>query len=306
MNWKKIFLFVGLTYLFSYLLAFSYFGLGGTRTMPAMLALSVVYMFIPMAIAMLVQKVVYKEPLKQPCRIHFKPNRWFLVAWLTPLVIALASLGVSLLLPSVEFAPDMAGMFQRFEKAVPPEKLAELRQHAESLPIHPFWLMLVQGLIAGITINAVVGFGEELGWRGLLLRELEGLGFWKTSLLIGVIWGFWHAPLIVHGHNYPEHPWAGIFLMTVFTTLLSPLMVLITQRANSVIAAAIFHGTLNGVAGLPLLVTSGGSDLMAGITGLAGFVVLLTVNVALWLFVRPGRLVSGETAPAQSPAQSAG
>jgi hypothetical protein len=45
-----------------------------------------------------------------------------------------------------------------------------------------FWLALGQGLIAGATINAVAGFGEELGWRGFLYRELSFLGFWKSSL----------------------------------------------------------------------------------------------------------------------------
>src|SRR5262249_28419015 len=159
-------------------------------------------------------KVVYKAPLKEPFRIRFRPNRWFLVAWLLPLLIALATLGVSLLLPGIEFSPEMAGMFQRFEKVLTAEQLAEMHKQAETLPIHPFWLALLQGLIAGVTVNAVAGFGEELGWRGLLLRELEGVGFWKSSFVIGVIWGFWHAPLIIQGHNYPEHPWAGVLLMT--------------------------------------------------------------------------------------------
>jgi membrane protease YdiL (CAAX protease family) len=286
MNGKKIALFVGLTYLISYSLAFSYFGLGGPRTIPALLAVGVVYMFVPMTVAILVQKVVYREPLRQPCRIHFRPNRWFVVAWLAPVLIALATLGVSLLLLGVEFAPDMEGMFQRFAKVLTPEQVAEMRQQAETLPIHPFWLALVQGLIAGVTVNAVAGFGEELGWRGLLLRELEGLGFWRASLVIGVLWGFWHAPLIAQGHNYPDHPTAGIFLMTAFTILLSPLIGFVTLRANSVIAAAIFHGTFNAVAGLPLLVTKGGSDLTTGVTGLAGLLVLLVVDVGLWLAVR--------------------
>jgi membrane protease YdiL (CAAX protease family) len=286
MNLKKIGLFVGLTYLLSYLLAFAYFGLGGPRTMPAVLVVSLVYMFMPMIVAIVVQKMIYKAPLKEPLRINFRPNRWFLVAWLLPVLIALATLGVSLLLPGVEFSPDMAGMFQRFEKLFSPEQLAEMRTQAETLPIHPFWLALLQGLIAGITVNAVAGFGEELGWRGLLLRELEGVGFWKSSLVIGAIWGFWHAPLIVQGHNYPEHPWAGVFMMTVLTVLLAPLFGYVTLRAKSVIAASVFHGTFNAVAGLPLIVVKGGSDLTTGVSGLAGLVVLFIANVGLWAFDR--------------------
>lgn len=289
MSLKKILLFIGLTFLVSYSLAFAYFGLGGPRTMPAMLAVGVAYMFVPMAVALVVQKAVYKAPLIEPLRIHFWPNRWFLAAWLTPVALALATLGVSLLLPGIEFSTGMEGMFQRFEKVFTPEQLAEMRTQVETLPIHPFWLGLLQGLVAGVTINAVAGFGEELGWRGLLLRELEGIGFWKSSLVIGVVWGLWHAPLIAQGHNYPEHPWAGVILMTIFTTLLSPLLSYLTLRANSVIAAAIFHGTLNAMAGLPLLVVKGGSDLMIGMTGLAGLMVLAVANFGLWALVCAGQ-----------------
>ena len=58
-------------------------------------------------------------------------------------------------------------------------------------------IMIGQGMLAGITINAVVAFGEELMWRGFLLKELKGKGIWRASLIIGSIWGIWHAPLII-------------------------------------------------------------------------------------------------------------
>jgi membrane protease YdiL (CAAX protease family) len=169
---------------------------------------------------------------------------------------------------------------------VPPETLEEMRAQSAALPVHPLWLALVQALIAGPTINAVFGFGEELGWRGLLLRELAPLGFWRSSYLIGLIWGLWHAPLILRGTNYPQHPELGVALMTVFTMLLAPLMSYVTLRANSVIAAAIFHGTLNASAGMALLPLKGGSDLTVGMTGLSGLVVLAIANLGVWVILR--------------------
>ncbi len=285
-NVKKVALFVGLTYLLSYTLVPLYFALGGTRAMPGVLALGIAYMFIPMTVAVVVQKLVYHAPLKGPFRIVYRPNRWFLVAWLLPPLIALATLGVSLLLPGVTFSPEMAGMVERFQGLLTPEQLEEMKHQAEALPVHPFWLGLLQGLVAGVTVNAVAAFGEELGWRGLLLRELENLGFWRASAVSGVIWGFWHAPLIVLGHNYPQHPWAGVFMMTGLTVLLSPLLGHLTLRANSVLAAAIFHGTLNATAGLAILVVKGGNDLIVGVAGLAGFVVLILANLGLFVFDR--------------------
>jgi membrane protease YdiL (CAAX protease family) len=286
MNIKKILLFLALTFALSYLLAFGYFAVGGPSTRPALLILSASYMFMPMLAALLVQRWIYRAALREPLRLRFRLNRWFLVAWLLPPVLALATFAVTLLMPGVAFSPDMAGLYQRFEKAFTPEQLDEMRQQIETLPVHPFWLLLLQGLVAGPTVNAVAGFGEEVGWRGLLLRELEGLGIWKSSLVIGPVWGLWHAPLILHGHNYPDHPWAGVFLMCVFTTLLSPLMAFIVFKADSVIAAAIFHGTINAFAGLPLVMIRGGDDLTTGMTGLPGFIALVAANIGLWAWLR--------------------
>jgi hypothetical protein len=53
-----------------------------------------------------------------------------------------------------------------------------------------------------------------------------------------------------------------------------------------VITAAIFHGVNNAIAGISLMFTTGGNDLTNGITGLAGFIALLLMNVAFFLFDR--------------------
>lgn len=142
----------------------------------------------------------------------------------------------------------------------------------------------MQALVAGITINAIAGFGEELGWRGLLQKELAYLGFWKSNILIGLIWGVWHAPIILQGHNYPEHPETGIFMMIIFTLLLAPIFSYVRLKAKSVIPAAIAHGTLNATFALDLMVIRGGNDLTVGISGLAGFIALAIANLGLFIY----------------------
>jgi membrane protease YdiL (CAAX protease family) len=74
-----------------------------------------------------------------------------------------------------------------------------------------FWpiLFLVSSLVAPF-INSLFGLGEEIGWRGFLLPRLLPLGKPRAYLLLGVIWGIWHAPLIVVGFNYPAtRSWAS-------------------------------------------------------------------------------------------------
>ncbi len=283
---QKIFLFVGLTFFLSYLLIFLYLSLGGKWIMPGSLIVATTYMFIPMLTAIIVQKVMYKENIKEPLGISFKLNRWFLIAWLLPVIITFLTLGISLLLPFVEYSPEMAGFYERLASTLNPEQMAQMKAQAMAFPLHPFWIGLLQGLVAGITINAIAGFGEELGWRGFLQKELDYLGFWKSSIVIGLIWGIWHAPIILQGHNYPEHPQAGVFMMIIFTLLISPIFSYVRLKAKSVIAAAIIHGSLNATTGLPLMVIKGGNDLSVGITGLAGFIALSLVNLGLVIYDR--------------------
>lgn len=283
---KKIGLFIGITFFLSWLMAILFFLLGGRWNTPGATIIGVAYMFVPMVSVIIVQKYLYKEPLKKPLGISFKLNRWFLVAWFLPPIIAFATIGISLLFPQVEYSSEMAGLLERFRGILPPETLEQMESQMAIFPVHPIWIALGQGLIAGITINAVAGFGEELGWRGFLQRELGYMGFWKSSTLIGIIWGIWHAPIILQGHNYPQHRIEGVFIMIVFCLLLSPIISYVRLKAKSVIAAAILHGSLNGTAGLAIMVVKGGSDLLVGVTGAAGFIILALINLFIFTFDR--------------------
>jgi membrane protease YdiL (CAAX protease family) len=285
-NTKKASMFIALTFLFSWLLAAGFYAVGGRLGTPAASLMLVLYGFMPMTAAIVVQKIIYREALKGPLGISFRPNRWFLVAWLLPTLIALATMGVSLLLPGVEYSPGMERLFEMLESSRTSAQVALTRDQLAALPFHPFWLVLVWGLISGATIDAILAFGEELGWRGLLQRELGFLGFWRSSALIGLIWGIWHAPIIIQGYNYPQHPQAGVLAMVAFTLLFSPIFSYVRLKAKSVIATAIMHGSLNYAAFLAIMMIKGGNDLLVGVTGLAGFIVLAIVNVCIFILER--------------------
>ena len=167
---KKTLLFIGLTFLLDWLMVLLYVAMGGKDEEVAFLAAA--YMFMPMAIAFVVQKGIFKEPVIQPLGISFRINSWFFVAWFLPVVIAFAVMGASLLLPGVRFTPDMSGFLNTLAASLTPDQMDQVRQQLVSFAVHPIWLGVLVALIAGTTINAVLGFGEEVGWRGFLLKQL--------------------------------------------------------------------------------------------------------------------------------------
>lgn len=280
---KKALYFVILTFIFSYLLAGTYYLTGGRISDTGFLYMAIFYMFIPMIVAIVLQKFVYKDSLKA-LGLSFKLNRWWLIAWILPLVLALLTFGISLIMPGVQFSPGMDGFISRISGSLTPEQLDMLKTQIASAPYIIFISALIQGLIYGPTINAVAAFGEEYGWRGFLQKQYSYMSFWKMSLVIGIIWGLWHAPIIIQGYNYPQHPVLGVFMMIVFTVLFTPLIAYVRIRSGSVIAAAIMHGTLNATVGISLLYTMGGSDLTVGVMGLAGFVAMGILNLVFILY----------------------
>lgn len=73
-------------------------------------------------------------------------------------------------------------------------------------------------------------------------------------------------------------------MMIVFCLLLAPIFSYVRLKAKSVIAAAILHGSLNGTAGLAIMVVKGGSDLLVGVTGVAGFIIFAIINLFIFTF----------------------
>ena len=75
-------------------------------------------------------------------------------------------------------------------------------------------------------------------------------------------------------------------MMVIWAILIAPIFSYVRLRANSVIAAAIIHGSLNGTAGAAIMVVKGGNDLLIGVTGLAGFIILVLTNIGLFFYDR--------------------
>ncbi len=285
-NTRHILQFLGVTYFLCWTLAGVYALSGGEWQTGQAYIIALAYMLIPGATAILFQKYIAGEPVRETLAVWFRPNRWFLVAWLLPAFLVIGAIGVGTLFPGVEYSPDLAGFFDRYSDTLTPEQIERMQRNLERYPISPLWIGLLSGLVAGITINAFFALGEELGWRGFLVFRLRGLGFWKMSGLIGVIWGVWHAPIILMGHNYPQRPAAGTAMMVVFALLLTPILTYVRLKSHSTVSAAVFHGSVNGLGGISIMALAGGNELSVGLTGLAGFIVIAGAVMLLVLYDR--------------------
>lgn len=239
-----------------------------------MMALTSCAMFMPV-LATVITQLIFKEPVLRGLDISFKVNRWWIIGWLLMPVVSLAVLGVTLLMPGARWTPD-GEMVQLALQSMP-----------EGLCMWEFIaITMLSGLFAGFTINAVFAFGEEVAWRGYLLKIFSGKKFLSVAFWTGVIWGFWHAPLILNGHNYPQHPVAGVFMMVPLCLLLTSVLMYFRLKSGSVVVPAIMHGTLNAVVGITNLVVTPADDLLYGGSGLAGMIVLLVVNLCLYTYDR--------------------
>lgn len=170
---------------------------------------------------------------------------------------------------------------------------------AAEIPI-PIGALIVLQLVTlplAALINLVPALGEELGWRGWLLPKLMPLGTLPALLVSGVIWGLWHAPLILLGYNYPDAPgWLGLSAMVAMCVLVGVVFGWLRLRSGSVWPAALAHAAFNGAGATFLLFARAGEHVdttQATILGWSGWIVPLVLVVVL--------IATGQFASAKHP-----
>ncbi len=155
----------------------------------------------------------------------------------------------------------------------------------EEIGINALVAISVLSALAGGLVNSIPAFGEELGWRGFLLPRLLPLGTAPALLLSGVIWGLWHTPALLLGHNYPANPVLGVPAFVVVCILLGTLLGWLRLKFRSVFPAALAHGAVNAAAGLAVLFSSAEAPVdpfLVGLTGLSGWIVMaLLIGLAM-------------------------
>lgn len=132
--------------------------------------------------------------------------------------------------------------------------------------------------------NGLLAFGEELGWRGYLLPRLLPLGQWPALLIVGVVWGLWHAPALLLGFNYPQHHRLGVLVMVGFTVVLGILFGWLRLSTGSIWPSVLAHGAINASAGAVALFVRAGTHFdtaLVAISGVTGWILPLLVIGAL-------------------------
>ena len=100
--------------------------------------------------------------------------------------------------------------------------------------------------------------GEELGWRGFMLpRLLQKYNVWRSSLILGLVWTFWHLA----SFTFPGAAIPSIFSVSAWTIFLFLLNILaetlfmtavFLNTKGSVLIAILFHAAFNASSNIVL------------------------------------------------------
>jgi len=269
-NNKSILWFLGITFVFSWTmflipLAFKSDPIAYQQMATLFWAIG---MWGPGLAAILVTVFISKEPFSNLRINRLGKFRYYLAAWFLPPLLTALTIVLSILIGTGQYDPGFTTMQTLANQSA--------QAGAKISVTMLIAIQLLQGLILGPVINVFFTMGEEFGWRGFLLPKMLYMGEWKALIWVGVIWGIWHAPVILQGHNYPQHPILGVPLMIIFCVLLSIIIGWMYLRTRSPWSAAIAHGSLNAWGGLALVFLVPGFDTTFGgtISSLTGLVVL--------------------------------
>lgn len=133
--------------------------------------------------------------------------------------------------------------------------LASLLGFPGSLPPSSAWRELPDRFIF---IFLFIAVGEEPGWRGFALPELQRrFSLVRASLILAFLWAVWHAPLL--GNEFAWTIVPAFFVSVVGATFV---LTWIFNSTGSVLASMLLHATVNTVSGGLMLPSFHGTALI--------------------------------------------
>ncbi len=265
----------------------------GTTLTVALVLLATFYMWGP-ALAHILTRLVTREGWQNAQLRGGLRRGWiyWVLAWVLPAVLTI--LGAALYFYLYPAYYDAGGSLLR-------QQILAVTGNDLQIPLMAFAVsQTIQAVLLAPILNAIPTFGEEFGWRGYLQPKLMPLGGRKAVLLVGVIWGVWHWPVIAMGYNYgfdyAGFPWLGLLGMVWFCIVLGVIIGWLALRGGSVWPAVIAHGAVNGIAGIGGLFIAGTPNLLLGPTPVGVIALIPFTILALVILLVPGALK-----PAQEP-----
>lgn len=268
----------------------------GTGITVVGLLLPIAYMGAP-AIAHVLTRLITKEGWKNVgLRLNFRKGwPYWLMAWFGPAILSVLGIVIYFLIFPQHYDPELGAVKALLAQS---EAMTGVKS-----PITPWTLIIIQVVQAALIaplINGLFTFGEEFGWRAYLQPKLLAMGPRKAMLWMGVIWGAWHWPLTVQGHNfgleYPGFPWLGMLTMVWFTFTMGTFLGWLTFRAKSVWPAVIGHAAINGIASLGVLFMRGEPNMVLGPAPVGWIGGLALTAVGLLIFFSPKAFAEKKTA----------
>lgn len=299
---KRITIYLAITFGLAWLVSLVVYLTGGLTDSPtlftiqgapislALVLIATLVMWSP-AIGNIFTRIITKEGWKNNyLRPHIKRSwPYWLAAWFLPGILTLIGMALFFLFFPTNYDSELSTIQELLDANAPGVEVN-------------VWLIVVvqtiQAMLLAPIINSLATFGEEFGWRGYLQPKLMPLGGRKAMIIMGLIWGVWHWPIILMGHNYgldyPGAPFLGPLAMVWFCLVGGIFLGWVTLKSSSVWPAVIGHAAINGIASLGALFLRGEPNLIlgplpTGIIGGLGFTL-----VALLIFFSPKGLEEPE------------
>jgi uncharacterized protein len=134
-------------------------------------------------------------------------------------------------------------------------------------------------ILGAIAVSTPFQAGEEIGWRGYALPRLAArFGLARASILLGLIWAFWHLPqfFIPEVDTYGQ----SFFVFVLQVTALSVAMAWLYARTNgSLLLVMLLHAAVNNAKDIVPSALPGASNPFALSASLVAW---LTVTL-LWI-----------------------
>lgn len=200
-------------------------------------------MWMP-GIAAILMRVWHKEGIfSQLVWNPLKAWKWILLAAFIPFVIEI----MTILLSVASGAATLKEEFITIENGEIAITGIAMLFGASAQPWYAFLPNFIASYFVGTLFYSLfLALGEELGWRGYLQKEWAPTNALFSLLVIGVIWGWWHLPGILLGHNYPDYPLlGGVVLMPIVTILFSIAFGVAFNQKRVIWVPVIFHGAVN-------------------------------------------------------------